>query len=209
MHFPHNGSIFTIEKLEYDNHHPNSTLVPSVRVDSTPPHVNYVASYPWCSIASEQESMHSCFPSRDMVSIIDPLVYTMGAWDPLLPPLGPSDIESPYESDLVVCRSSSPRACDSSLINSGSPSQSLHRHMKYGQFNSRFGTLDPRLCDLSDFELPSYEAILEAMTMVSILWEDLHRGLCSLPFWETFQVDYRRDSWSEPSSGIYLNQFYK
>jgi hypothetical protein len=27
MHFPHNGSIVTIDQLEYDNHHPNSTLV--------------------------------------------------------------------------------------------------------------------------------------------------------------------------------------
>ena len=27
MHFPHNGSIVTIEQLAYDNHHPNSMLV--------------------------------------------------------------------------------------------------------------------------------------------------------------------------------------
>jgi hypothetical protein len=60
MHFPHNGSIVTIDQLASDNHHPNSTLfqttplyVPSVHVDSTPPRVNYVASYPRCSIASE------------------------------------------------------------------------------------------------------------------------------------------------------------
>ena len=26
MHFPHNGSIVTIDKLASDNHHPNSTL---------------------------------------------------------------------------------------------------------------------------------------------------------------------------------------
>jgi hypothetical protein len=61
MHFPHNGRIVTIDQLAYDNHHPNSTLfqaaplyVPSVHVDSTPPWVNYVASYPQCSIASKQ-----------------------------------------------------------------------------------------------------------------------------------------------------------
>jgi hypothetical protein len=42
MHFPHNGSIVTIEQLASDNHHPNSTLfqdsplyVPSVCVEST------------------------------------------------------------------------------------------------------------------------------------------------------------------------------
>jgi hypothetical protein len=95
--------------------------VPSICVDSTPPQVNYVASYPWCSISPEKELVHSCFPSRDLVSTIDPLVYPMGAWDPLLPPLGPSDLELPFESDLAICRSSSPCACDSSLIDSSSP----------------------------------------------------------------------------------------
>jgi hypothetical protein len=80
--------------------------------------------------------------------------------------------------------------------------------MEYGQFTSPFGIVDPRLGDLLDFELPSNEAILEAMTTISILWEDLHCGLCFLSFWDTFQVDYRRDSWSMPSSGLYLNQFH-
>ena len=99
MNFPHNGSIVTINQLAYDNHHPNSTLVqvvplyvPSVRVDSTPPSVNYVASYPQCSISSKQEPMQSCFPSRDLVSTIDPLVYPIGEWEPLLPSLGTSDL---------------------------------------------------------------------------------------------------------------------
>jgi hypothetical protein len=182
--------------------------VPSVCVDSTPPWVNYVASYPQCSIASEKEPMKSFFPSRDLVSTIDPLVYPMGAWEPFFPPLGPSDLEYPSELDIIVCRSSSPRSCDSSLIESVSPGQNLHLHMEYGQFTSPFGTVDPRLHDFSDFELPSDEAILEAMTTVSIPQEDLHRGLCFLPFWETFQVDHRRESWSEPSSGLYLNQFH-
>jgi hypothetical protein len=77
--------------------------------------------------------------------------------------------------------------------------------MEYGRFTSTFGTVDPRLLDFSDFELPSYEAILEDMNIVSIPWEDLHHGLCFLPFWETFQVDYRRDYLSKPSSGLYLN----
>jgi hypothetical protein len=61
MHFPHNGSIFTIDQLASDNHHPNSELVkashlyvPSVRVDSNLPWINYVASYPRCSIASKK-----------------------------------------------------------------------------------------------------------------------------------------------------------
>jgi hypothetical protein len=62
MYFPHNGSIVTIDQLASDNQHPNSVLVqttplyvPSVYVDSTPPWVNYVASYPWSSIASKKE----------------------------------------------------------------------------------------------------------------------------------------------------------
>jgi hypothetical protein len=139
MHFHHNGRIVTIDQLASDNRHPNSALfqttplhVPSVHVDSTSPRVNYVASYLRCSIASEQEPMQSCFPSRYLVLAIDSLVYPMGAWEPSLPPLGPSDLESHSESDLIVSRSSSPRACDSSLIESASPYQSLHHHMEYG-----------------------------------------------------------------------------
>jgi hypothetical protein len=30
MHFPHNGSIVTIDQLTYDNHHPNSTVLVQV-----------------------------------------------------------------------------------------------------------------------------------------------------------------------------------
>jgi hypothetical protein len=66
--------------------------------------------------------------------------------------------------------------------------------MEYGQFTSPFGIVNPRLRDFSDFELPSYEAILEAMTTVSIPREELHHGLCFISFWETSKVDYRRDS---------------
>jgi hypothetical protein len=118
----------------------------------------------------------------------------MGAWEPLLPSLGTSDFESPSESDLVVCRSSSSCTSDSSLIDSTSPSQNLHLHMEYGQFTSPFGIVDPHLHDFLYFELPSDDAILEAMSKDSILWEDLHHGLCFLPLWETSQVDYQRDS---------------
>jgi hypothetical protein len=68
MHFPHNGSIVTIDQLAYDNHHPYSTLVQapplyvsSVCVDSTQPQVNYVASYPWCSITSKKDLCNHVF----------------------------------------------------------------------------------------------------------------------------------------------------
>jgi hypothetical protein len=80
--------------------------------------------------------MQSCVPSRYLVSTIDPL----GACEPLLPPLGPSGLEYPSESDLVVSRSSIPRDRDSSLIDSTSSGQNLHCHMEYGQFTSPFGT---------------------------------------------------------------------
>jgi hypothetical protein len=78
--------------------------------------------------------------------------------------------------------------------------------MEYVQFTSPFGTVDPHLRDFLDFEFPSDEAILEAMTTISIPWDYLHYGLCFLSFWETFQVDYQRYSWSESGSGLYLNQ---
>jgi hypothetical protein len=59
--------------------------------------------------------------------------------------------------------------------------------MEYGQFYFPFGTVDPpHSHDFLDIKLPLDEAIVEAMTMVSISWEYLHRGLCFLPFWETF-----------------------
>ena len=131
--------------------------------------MNYVVSYPRCSIASEKETVQSCFPSQDFILAIDPLVYLMGAWESLLPSLGPSGFEYPSESDIVICISSSHCPRDSSLIDSGSPGQNLHRHMEYGQFTSPFGTVNPHLRDFLDFEFPSDESILEAMTTVSIL----------------------------------------
>jgi hypothetical protein len=62
--------------------------------------------------------------------------------------------------------------------------------MEYGQFTSPFGIVDPCLHDFSYFEFPLDEAILEAMSTVSIPRENLHCGLCFLPFWDTFQVYY-------------------
>jgi hypothetical protein len=70
MNFPHNGSIVTIDQLSYDNHHSSSNLahisplyVPSFRVDPSSPWVNYVVSYPRCSIASEKDPLQLCLPS--------------------------------------------------------------------------------------------------------------------------------------------------
>ena len=67
MHFPHDGNIVTIDQLSFDNpyahenpNHSTPLSVPSVRVDSTPPQVNYVASYPMFSIAYDKEPLFSC-----------------------------------------------------------------------------------------------------------------------------------------------------
>ena len=102
-----------------------------------------------------------------MVSTIDQYFYPVRAWEPLLPPLGPSGLEYPSESDLIVCRSSSPRARDSSLIYSVSPGHNLHCHMKYGQFSFPFGTVDPpHSPNFSYIEFPLDEVILEGMTTI-------------------------------------------
>jgi hypothetical protein len=122
-----------------------------------------------------------------LIIIDSPPLSVIQQWETLLPPLGPTNLEFPFVPNLFVCRSSSPCACDSPLIDSANSSQNLHHHMEYGQFASPLGTINPpRSRDFLDVELPSDEAILEAMTTNYILWEDLHCGLCFLPFWETF-----------------------
>lgn len=91
MYFPHNGSIFIIDKLASDNHHPNLRLaqnswyVSSVQVDSALPHVNYVALHPKCLISSEKDPLYYYFPSRNFVIKVDIMISPMGKWDPLLP----------------------------------------------------------------------------------------------------------------------------
>jgi hypothetical protein len=76
--------------------------------------------------------VQSCFPSRDMVSIIDHIFYPTGAWDPLLPPLGLSGLESAFDFDIVFYISSISCACDSSLIDSACPNLNIHLHMEHG-----------------------------------------------------------------------------
>jgi hypothetical protein len=118
MHFPHNRSIVTIDQISSDNHHPNLNLsqfsplyVPSVQVESSPPMVNYVASYPWCSISLKMGYLQSCSPSRKKVSVIDQVVYPMAACDPLLSHFGMSDHEFPLKSNLIICETSSHGMC--------------------------------------------------------------------------------------------------
>jgi len=74
MHFPHNGNIVTIDQLSFDNPYacknPNHSIplcLLIVQVVSTPPWVNYVASYPMCSISNEKEPLFSCSSSLDSI----------------------------------------------------------------------------------------------------------------------------------------------
>ena len=61
MYFNHGKEIVTINQLDFLDPSPDPTrdqvfplLIPSVSVDTTPPQVNYVASSPLCSIATEK-----------------------------------------------------------------------------------------------------------------------------------------------------------
>ena len=56
--------------------------------------MNYVVSYPVCSIATEREPIQSCSPSRDMVPVIDQVIYPIGALEQFLSPVGPSEIDN-------------------------------------------------------------------------------------------------------------------
>ena len=120
--------------------------------------MNYVASYPWCSIASRKEPLQSCFPSQDKVSKFDHVIYPMGEREPFLSPIGPSDFEYLIESDIIFSETSSPRICESS-------SPSLH--------------------DFLDVKFPSNEAIIEAMIIDGRPWENMHHRLFFLPEHET------------------------
>ena len=66
MCFPHNGNSVTIDHLSFIT--PNSCLifqhvtplsVPILMMDSPPPQVNYVVTYPIPSIANEKEPLTS------------------------------------------------------------------------------------------------------------------------------------------------------
>jgi uncharacterized membrane protein len=59
----------------------------------------------------------------------------MGEWEPLLPPIGLSNMALPLESHIIVCETLSPSIYVLSSLN------------------------------FMDVEFPSYEAILEAMIM--------------------------------------------
>ena len=98
MHFPHNGNFVTISQLSFDNpyarENPNHSIplsVPSVRVDSNPPQVNYVASYPMFSISNEKEPLFACSSYLDSILAVDLGYSPMGALEPILSPVGQSE----------------------------------------------------------------------------------------------------------------------
>ena len=70
MYFNHVEEIVTIDQLDFLDLSPDLTrdqvfplLVPSVSIDTNPPQVNYVASFPLCSIATEKHPLFSCLSS--------------------------------------------------------------------------------------------------------------------------------------------------
>ena len=78
MYFNHGEEIVTIDQLDFLDPSPDPTidqvfplLITSVSVDTTSPQVNYVASYPLCSIATERQPLLSCLPSRDLVPAVE------------------------------------------------------------------------------------------------------------------------------------------
>ena len=78
MYFNHGEEIVTIDQLDFLDPSPDPTrdqvfplLVPSVSVDTTLPQVNYVASCPLCSIATEKQPLFSCLPSWDLVPAVE------------------------------------------------------------------------------------------------------------------------------------------
>jgi hypothetical protein len=96
------------------------------------------------------------------------VLYPIGACKPFVSPLGLSNLTFPLDSNIVVCKTSSLGICVLS-----SP-------------------------DFMGIELPSDEAILEAMIMD-------HRPPPEL---EALQDSYQIIPWPKPSNGIYLEHYF-
>ena len=101
MYFPHNEIIVTVDQLEFVYPSPNTivdqvypSLIPSVSVETTPPRVNYVASYPLCPISTENKPLYPCLPSYDYVLIVYQVIYPMGTLDIIHHPI--DSIECSY-----------------------------------------------------------------------------------------------------------------
>ena len=59
-------------------------LIPNVSIDTNPPQVNYVASCPLCSIATEKQSLFSCLPSWDLVPVVEWVSHPIQIVEPSL-----------------------------------------------------------------------------------------------------------------------------
>lgn len=106
MHFPHDINIVTIDQFSFTNNctkfaHPISLSVPNVQAVSPSPQVYYVATRPIQSIANENEPLLSCLPFVDLVSTTNLVTPTMGALEPSLPPINPSEY-SLYDVVLLL-----------------------------------------------------------------------------------------------------------
>jgi hypothetical protein len=94
MHFPHDGSIVTIDQFLFisPDHcmtidHLNSMNVPHIQVVSTPPQANYVALSPMPSIANEKEPLPICSSSFNLVSTVDMVTPSLWTLELVLPPI--------------------------------------------------------------------------------------------------------------------------
>jgi hypothetical protein len=99
--------------------------------------------------------------------MINQVLYPMGACDPLLSPIGLSNLAFPLEFDLTIGETSSHGMCA------------------------------PSSPDFLDVELPSNEAILEAMIIDFIPPPEL----------ESLQMTYQRIPWPNLSNGLYLENY--
>ena len=96
MHFPHNGNIVTIDQLSFVNNyktfsHLISLHVPNVQVVYPLPQAYYVATRPMHSISNEKDPLLSCSPCLDLVLAIDLVTPSMGALEPNLTHVDPSE----------------------------------------------------------------------------------------------------------------------
>ena len=91
MYFNHGEEIVTIDQLDFLDPSPDPTrdqvfplLIPSVSIDINPPQVNYVASCPLCSIATEKQPLFSCLPSQELVLTVDQVSHPIQTVEPSL-----------------------------------------------------------------------------------------------------------------------------
>ena len=110
MYFNNGEEIVTIDQLDFLDPSSDPTryqvfplLIPSVSIDTTPPHVKYVASCPLRSIATEKHPLFSCLPSRDLVPTVDQISHSIHIVEPSLHSVNPFESLDmcPISDDLL------------------------------------------------------------------------------------------------------------